>query len=168
MPRQLFQKGRTKTGGRKKGVLNRPDTPNRRRREESRKVKKALASLVSQEEIELAIARIPTLGPLDVMLMGMHLRLARGDLDGAINIAGIACPFTSPKLNMAEVTVRHGSADRSDESITAEIAALRLKIEAAKKMITVDKSDVVEVIDTEPALPNDNPVLQDCNPVGDG
>jgi hypothetical protein len=90
------------------------------------------AEMASREEIELAIARVPTMGPLDVMLMGMHLKLARGDLDGAMQIAAAAAPYTSPRLNATDVNVKHSLTSRSDAEVSAEIEALRAKIRQAQ------------------------------------
>jgi hypothetical protein len=40
-----------------------------------------------------------------------------------------AAPYTSRKLNASDVTVRHSVSNRSDAQLSAEIEALRLKME---------------------------------------
>jgi hypothetical protein len=114
-----FKKGRVKTGGRKKG------TPN----------KKTLAKQefekVARSEIQAALADPGKLGPLEVMLLAMHLKMYRGDVFGAVEFAEKAAPFTSPKLAMADLRVLHTHTHKSDAEVSAEIQALQQKIAAA-------------------------------------
>ncbi len=126
-----FKKGRAKTGGRVKGKPSKK-VAERRRAEEEARVRLAAARLASQEEIEQAAARIHSMSPLDVMLIGMHLKLGRGDLDGAQKIAEAAAPYTSPRLNATDVRVQRAVAGKSDAAVAAEIEALRVKIQRAQ------------------------------------
>jgi hypothetical protein len=126
-----FKKGHTKTGGRIKGTKNKATAA-----KEERRLLQLRAEMASRQEIELAIARVPTMGPLDVLLMGMHLKLSRGDLDGAMQIAAAAAPYTSPRLNATDVNVKHSLASRSDAEVSAEIEALRAKIRQAQLSTT--------------------------------
>jgi hypothetical protein len=144
-----FERGRAKTGGRKKGSPWRLENSDTVRR----KLKAAAlerAKQASRDEVALAVAAIPSMGPLEVLLMGMHLKLARGDLDGAMQIATAAAPYTSPRLNAAEVRVQHSVANHSDDAIAAEIELLRLKIEAAR---TIDGAVVTTPAEPLSALP---------------
>jgi hypothetical protein len=138
-----FQRGKAKTGGRRKGVANKGTAARQQVKEEARLLRMR-AELASREEIELAIARVPTMGPLDVMLMGMHLKLARGDLDGAMQIATAAAPYTSPRLNATDVNVKHSLANRSDAEVSAEIEALRAKIGHAQLPTAVTAPPLIE------------------------
>jgi hypothetical protein len=138
-----FQKGRAKTGGRRKGVPSAKHQA-RRRAEVETKLLELRAELASREEIELAIARVPTMGPLDVLLMGMHLKLARGDLEGAVQIATAAAPYTSPRLNATDVNVKHSLANRSDAEVSAEIEALRAKIRQAQLSTSMEAPPLIE------------------------
>jgi hypothetical protein len=152
-----FKRGHTKTGGRVKGTKNKATVDKQRAKEEGRLLR-LRAEMASRQEIELAIARIPTMNPLDVMLMGMHLKLARGDLDGAITIAAAAAPYTSPRLNATDVTVRHSLSNRTDADVRAEIEALKAKIEAAKALpAPVIEATAVDYSGSE--ITNRSPVL---------
>lgn len=122
-----FAKGRPKTGGRVKGTINRAKVERLRAEEEAR-VRLAAARLASEEEIEQAVARMHTMSPLEIMLMGMHLKLGRGDIDGAQKIAEAAAPYTAPRLNAAEVKIQHSLAGLHDDQVAAEIQALQQKL----------------------------------------
>jgi hypothetical protein len=134
-----FKKGHTKTGGRIKGTKNKATAV-----KEERRLLQLRAEMASRQEIELAIARVPTMGPLDVLLMGMHLKLSRGDLDGAIQIAAAAAPYTSPRLNATDVNVKHSLANRSDAEVSAEIEALRAKIRQAQLSTSMEAPPLIE------------------------
>jgi len=134
-----FKKGHTKTGGRIKGTKNKATAV-----KEERRLLQLRAEMASRQEIELAIARVPTMGPLDVLLMGMHLKLSRGDLDGAIQIATAAAPYTSPRLNATDVNVKHSLTSRSDAEVSAEIEALRAKIRQAQLSAAVTAPPLIE------------------------
>jgi hypothetical protein len=88
--------------------------------------------LASREEIDRALQNMASMSPLEVMLMGMHLKLNRGDLEGAVQIASVACPYTAPRLAQSEVSVRHSLSSRSDADVAAEIEALRVKVERSR------------------------------------
>jgi hypothetical protein len=116
-----FKRRRVKTGGRKKG------TPN----------KKTLAKQefekVARSEIQATLADPGKLGPLEVMLLAMHLKMYRGDVFGAVEFAEKAAPFTSPRLNATDVKVQHSYSRKSDAEVAAEIEALQQKIAAAQQ-----------------------------------
>jgi hypothetical protein len=133
VPKHRFQRGHGKIGGRKPGSRNKA-TIQRERAEEEARIRLAAARMASQEEIEQAAARMHTMNPLEVMLTGMHLKLGRGDIDGAMKIAEAAAPYTAPKLNATEVKVQ--VTHRSDAEVAAEIEALRAKIERSRMLPT--------------------------------
>jgi hypothetical protein len=136
MPTPLFKKGRTKTGGRKKGSPYRKlDAAEQRRKEaREREIQQAKA------EFQAAMAGEMSFTPLQVMYAVMLLRIGRGDDQGALEAAKEAAPFVHAKLTAAEVMVKHALQSRSDAEITAEIEQLRLKIAASK---TIDAMPVV-------------------------
>lgn len=143
----MFQKG---FGGRRKGSKNKKTL---RRLEEQRlqreamqeaRIRLAQAQLASQEEIEMAASRMHTMSPLEVMLTGMHLKLGRGDIGGAIKIAEAAAPYTSPRLNATDVRVQHSVAGKSDVEVAAEIEALRMKIERSRSAPVLLEAAVTE------------------------
>jgi hypothetical protein len=64
----------------------------------------------------------------------MKLRIEEGDYNGALIAAEKAAPYCHAKLAMSEVRVQHSVSDRSDSDIAADIAALRVKLEAARSL----------------------------------
>jgi orotate phosphoribosyltransferase-like protein len=132
MPRPFVQ-GHTKSGGRKKGSRNK-STVLRLKAEHEARTKLEQARLASWEEIEAASARMHTMTPLEVMLTGMHLKLGRGDIEGATKIAEAAAPYTSAKLVASEVRVQHSIEQRSDEEVALEMEMLRAKIARSKEL----------------------------------
>jgi hypothetical protein len=148
-----FQRGHARLGGKAKGSKNKA-TIQRERAEEEARIRLAAARMASQEEIESAAARMHTMNPLEVMLTGMHLKLGRGDVDGAMKIAEAAAPYTAPKLNASDVTVR--VTQRSDDDVAAEIEALRAKIERSRQapILTIEATaEVVAESVEEPQQP---------------
>jgi hypothetical protein len=137
MAKHLYRNGHPKLGGRVKGTPNRKDA--KKELEEKLAMERLLAArLASQEEIKLAYMNMATMSPLEVLCMGMHLRLHRGDLEGAAQLASAAVPFTSPKLTASDVRV-HQSAQRPDSEVAVEIEALRAKVERAQlSQITIE------------------------------
>jgi hypothetical protein len=127
-----FQRGRTKTGGRRKGTLNKQVAIRQQALAE------ALAPLL--EEGRLLDEQLRHIQPLDVLLLVMRKRLINKDWQGAVDAALAAAPYMHPKLNAAEVRVQHTVGERSDDAIAAEIEMLRLKIAAAK---TIDVTPMV-------------------------
>jgi hypothetical protein len=120
MPKPLFQKGRTKTGGKIKGSRNKATL--------LREQEKAAA----KDALQQAVAGTLKFTPLQVMHAVMLLRISRGDDQGALAAASEAAPYVHAKLNAAEVRVHHSISGRSDDAIAQEIEMLRLKVEAAK------------------------------------
>jgi hypothetical protein len=118
-----FQKGRLKTGGRRKGDPYRKLDP---------KLNQKL-----QQFLDDGIR----ISPLDAMLGVLKIRIEEGDYDGALVAAEKAAPYCHAKLAMSEVRVQH-STDRSDSEIAADIAALRAKLDAARSLpappVTID------------------------------
>jgi hypothetical protein len=114
--------------------------------------------LASREEIEIAAARMHTMTPLEVMLTGMHLKLGRGDIEGATKIAEAAAPYTSPKLVASEVRVQHSIAQRSDEEVALEIEMLRAKIGRSKELPPPQIEDTTQTAEEQP---QDIPVASD-------
>ena len=88
------------------------------------------------------------MSPLEVMLTGMHLKLGRGDIDGAQKIAEAAAPYTSPRLNATDVRVQH-VADKDDAAVAAEIESLRAKIERAQTASPLEIEAVAEPVTVE-------------------
>lgn len=160
MPTPLFQKGRAKTGGKVKGTKNKA-TILRERAEAEAHIKLSQAKLASREEIENAMARMHTTGPLEVLLCGMHLRWARGDVEGASQLATAAVPFTSPKLTASEVTVR--VQERSDAEISSELEALRQKIERSRSLpaVTIEGSAQPVEVAAEPVQAQTTDVVKE-------
>jgi hypothetical protein len=111
-----FQKGRAKTGGRKKGGPYQA-LPS--------------AARMAKEEIAAAMAEPNKLGPLALILCAMQIRWARGDMDGAVTYAEKAINFTNAKLSSTEVTVQHSLAARSEQDIRNELEALQIKMALA-------------------------------------
>ena len=146
MPKILFQKGHPKVGGRKKGRPNKNSAAAHVRAEEEARVRLALARLVSQDEIEHAAGRMHAMSPLEVMLTGMHLKLGRGDIDGAQKIAEAAAPYTSPRLNATDVRVQHVADKSDDAAVAAEIENLRAKIERAQTAPPLEIEAVAEPV----------------------
>jgi hypothetical protein len=136
-----FQKGRSKTGGRRKGGPYRKLDP---------KLTQKLQQFLDDG------VRI---SPLDAMLGVMKIRIEEGDYDGALVAAEKAAPYCHAKLAMSEVRVQH-STDRSDSELAADIVALRAKLEAARSLpapalpVTID-------VPLEPAEPE--PVTVDVD-----
>jgi hypothetical protein len=110
-----FQKGRSKTGGRRKGGPYRKLDP---------KLNQKL-----QQFLDDGIR----ISPLDAMLGVMKIRIEEGDYNGALVAAEKAAPYCHAKLAMSEVRVQ--VSDRSDSDIAADIAALRVKLEAARSLL---------------------------------
>jgi hypothetical protein len=139
-----FQKGRSKTGGRRKGGPYRKLDP---------KLNQKL-----QQFLDDGIR----ISPLDAMLGVLKIRIEEGDYDGALVAAEKAAPYCHAKLAMSEVRVQH-STDRSDSEIAADIAALRAKLEAARSLpalpVTID-------VPLEPAEPE--PVTVDVDSAAAG
>lgn len=154
MPTPLFQKGRAKTGGKQKGTRNRA-TVLRERAEEEARIRLAQARLASREEIEQAASRMHTMSPLEVMLTGMHLKLGRGDIEGAQKIAEAAAPYTAPRLVQSEVRIQ--TTQRTDVEIAAEIETLRAKIERARQLPVPVIEATAEPVDTTQQLQIDQP-----------
>jgi hypothetical protein len=114
-----FQKGRAKTGGRKKGVQNRATI--RRNR-----------ILAQIERDARRMGQDPLLvSPLEVMRTVMCFRIAQRDYKGALEAAALAAPYVHPRLNATDVKVQHTLTSKSDAEVTAEIQALQLKLAIA-------------------------------------
>jgi hypothetical protein len=134
-----FQKGRAKTGGKRKGTLN-------------KKTEARMHLLADTEQALIQLGADPTrVSPLMVMCSVMCLRLQEKDYKAAVEVAALAAPYVHPRLNAAEVNVRHTLSSRSDAEIAADIRVLRLKIAASQTATTT--------IDAEP-----DPVLADTVP----
>jgi hypothetical protein len=144
-----FLRGHTKFGGRKKGSRNKA-TILRLKAEHEALTKLAQARLASKEEIEMAAAQMHTMSPLEVMLTGMHLKLGRGDIEGATRIAEAAAPYTSAKLMASEVRVQHGIAQRSDAEVAAEIEVLRMKIARSKELPPPQIEGTAQTVEEQP------------------
>ena len=128
-----FQKGRSKTGGRRKGGPYRKLDP---------KLNQKLQRFLD-DGIRIS--------PLDAMLGVLKIRIEEGDYDGALAAAEKAAPYCHAKLAMSEVRVQH-STDRSDSEIAADIAALRAKLEAARSLPAPALPVTIEV-SAEPEVP---------------
>ena len=140
-----FQKGRLKTGGRKKGEPYRKLDPKMR----------AKIQAFLDDGIKIM--------PLDCMLGVLKIRIEEGDYDGALSAAEKAAPYCHAKLAMSEVRVQH-STDRSDSEIAADIAALRAKLDAARSLPA--PSPVTIDVPLEPAEPE--PVTADADSAAAG
>jgi hypothetical protein len=75
---------------------------------------------------------VETMSPLEIMAKVMRARYVAGDHLGALMAAQAAAPYVHPRLNASDVTVRHTTANRSDAEISAEIDAIRARVERAK------------------------------------
>jgi hypothetical protein len=75
---------------------------------------------------------IAAMSPLEIMAKVMHARYLAGDHLGALMAAQAAAPYVHPRLNASDVTVHHTTASRSDAEISAEIEAIRSRIERAQ------------------------------------
>src|SRR5215469_16032956 len=118
----LFQKGRAKTGGKKKGTLNRA-------------TERRMRLLDGAEEALIKLGQNPaTVSPLMVMCSVMCLRLQERDYKTAVEVAALAAPYVHARLNAAEVRVQHSIAQRSDEEVAIEIEMLRAKIARSKDL----------------------------------
>jgi hypothetical protein len=138
-----FQKGRKKTGGRRKGG------PYHRLPEDLR------------QKFQDFVAAGRTVSPLDCMLGVMQVRIDQGEYDLALAAAEKAAPYCHAKLAMSEVRVQH-STDRSDSEIAADIAALRAKLEAARSLpappVTIDVTAESIHVDLSGTVPLDDPL----------
>jgi hypothetical protein len=85
----------------------------------------AMAAALTPEQVE-------ALSPLEIMRAVMRSRYQRGDEAGALAAAALAAPFMHPRLQVSELTVKHGTAGRSDAEVAREIEALRQRIEVAR------------------------------------
>jgi hypothetical protein len=132
----MFRKGRTKTGGRKKGSKN-------------RRLNKQNAERIAREEIEAAIKDPNTLAPLELVLLAMKIRWMRGDVAGAVEFAEKVLPFTNAKLVASEVNVRHTLAARSEEDIRKELEALQAKAALVDSQAFLTIEAEVEPVVTE-------------------
>jgi hypothetical protein len=135
------------------------------RAEEEARVRLAQAKLASREEIEMAFSRLDTMSPLEVMLTGMHLKLGRGDIDGAVKIAEAAGPYTAPKLTASEVRVQQ-IAPRPDDEVAAEIRTLREKLERARSapQITIEATaEPAECIRSDEGINNSSQFTEQQN-----
>jgi hypothetical protein len=112
-------KGHPRWGGRKPGLSN----LKLMRREAA--LSEAIAAALTPEQVE-------ALSPLEIMRSVMRSRYQRGDEAGALAAAALAAPFMHPRLQVSEVTVKHGTAGRSDAEVALEIESLRRRIEAAR------------------------------------
>jgi hypothetical protein len=110
-----FQKGRSKTGGRRKGGPYRKLDP---------KLNQKLQQFLDDGM---------RISPLDAMLGVLKIRIEEGDYNGALVAAEKAAPYCHAKLAMSEVRVQH-STDRSDAESAADIATLRAKLDAARSL----------------------------------
>ena len=126
-----FQKGRVKTGGRKKGSPHRLPP-------------KTVTPLVIAAEFQAALVREFT--PLEVMHAIMLLRVSKADYDGALSAAEKAAPYVHPRLNAAEVRVQHMLAARSDEEVAAEIQALQQKLAIARGGLPLLEAEAQETV----------------------
>jgi hypothetical protein len=127
-----FQKGRVKTGGRKKGSPARKLDPQ------------------LQQQLQAFLDGGLRISPLEAMLGVLKIRIEEGDYDGALVAAEKAAPYCHAKLAVSEVRVQHSS-DRSDSEIAADIAALRAKLDAARSLPA--PSPVTIDVPLEPAEP---------------
>jgi hypothetical protein len=123
-----FQKGRAKTGGRKKGGPYRA---------------LPAAAKVAKEEIAAAMLEPNKMGPLALILCAMQIRWARGDMDGAVTYAEKAINFTNAKLTSTEVNVQHSLAARSEQDILNELEQLQVKL-ALASMSALPAAPVIE------------------------
>ena len=126
-----FQKGRAKTGGRKKGVRNK-------------------ASREAREKFRDFLRENITFTPLQVMHAVMQARIETGDLEGALSAAEKAAPYSHAKLNATDVHVRHSISDKPDAVVAAEIEALRAKIERSRSVPPLIESSA-EPVEVDPA-----------------
>jgi hypothetical protein len=79
----------------------------------------------------------------------MLLRISQGDDAGALQAASEAAPYVHSRLNATDLRV-HSTTDRTDDQITAEIAALRTKFDAARSLPA--PAPVIDLV-SEPAEP---------------
>jgi hypothetical protein len=116
-----FQKGRAKTGGRKKG------TPNKATIRRNR----VLAQI---ERDARRMGQDPLLvSPLEVMRTVMCFRIAQRDYKGALEAAALAAPYVHARLNATDVKVQHTLTSKSDAEVAAEIQALQQKLAIAQR-----------------------------------
>ena len=117
-----FKKGRSKTGGRAKGIRNLPSKADRISAE-----KKAAAQAeieAAQEAFQQALTGAMKFTPLQVMNAVMLLRIGQGDHEGALAAARDAAPYCHPKLQASDVRVRHSISDSSDDEISKAMSVV--------------------------------------------
>jgi hypothetical protein len=117
-----FQKGRAKTGGRRKGSVNKSILARQ----------EAIGE--SMRTLGLAPGAIDAMTPLAVMRLVMTARLRAGDHAGALLAAEAAAPYCHARLASADLRIRDEHAGKSDEQLQAEIKELERRIKAAETL----------------------------------
>jgi hypothetical protein len=117
-----FKPGRAKTGGRKKGTVNKSILARQH----------AIAE--SMQMLGLAPEAIDEITPLAVMRLVVTARLRAGDHAGALLAAEAAAPYCHPRLASADLRIRDEHAGKSDEQLQAEIEELERRIKAAETL----------------------------------
>jgi len=115
-------KGTPKTGGRKKGSLNKRRPP----RQET--VERAMAEVMPKLPAELR-----DMTPLELLLLAAHWSIQAKDRAGLLAAAAAAAPYCHPRLAIADVRVTQAPA-MSEEQLAIEIAELERKIADAKRL----------------------------------
>jgi hypothetical protein len=117
-----FAKGHKKTGGRKKGTLNKAT------------VRRNAIIAEFDAEVEAWGKDHATASPLACMAAIMRIRMAQRDLKGALEAASAAAPYVHARLNATDLNVHHSLTDRSDSEVAQEITQLRAKVEHARQL----------------------------------
>src|SRR5215468_6944214 len=107
-----FQKGRAKTGGRKKGTVNKTILARQQ------------AITESMQTLGLAPETIDEITPLATMKLVMVSRLRAGDHQGALAAAAEAAPYCHARLASADLRIHDEYAGKTDEELLAEIAEI--------------------------------------------
>jgi hypothetical protein len=118
-----FKKGHPRYGGRQKGV---PPGTSKKLKEIQARDPELVRRL--QEFLDQGVK----ITPLDCMLGVLKLRIEQGDYEGALSAAAQAAPYCHAKLNATDIRVQR--TERSDSDITAELVALRAKLDAARAL----------------------------------
>jgi hypothetical protein len=111
-----FEPGRSKTGGRTKGTLNKA------KQETLEAIQGAFA------RVGIDVADVAHITPLEAMRVALHLAILNRDRGGILQVASAMAPYIHPKLAMSEVRVQHTLAARTTEDLLAEAETLRRRL----------------------------------------
>jgi hypothetical protein len=115
-------RGCAKTGGRRKGSVNK-------------------ATLLRQEALNEAYSRmgitpeqLAEISPLKAMLVCMHRALEQRDYAAVLTAATAAAPYVHPRLASTELKVSGSLSSKSDAELAVEIADLERKAAAVQAL----------------------------------